>query len=404
MKKFLIAVLTAATALTSFDRDALTTENNALTFDLTANYPSDKEAFKCGWETGDVILVFLSGVAAPGYLKMEYDGNSWKTREMNGNDEGATGLQNGDGGTMRAIYLPFTGKDVTVSVGDNGSFSLGNSGHSYYLTATKDYSVSDNILSGTFDMAITDGYKIFFVQEAGVRDGEYVLGSDAVIPTGLESVAADGTINETSDRKAGDDMPGYACKGGCVFSGRLTGDYPYGGYYFAKTKVSDGSRADWFILGKDLPGNPLVIFPPAGQWQKVGEGVSVRMVKDGKYRGTWFTCNLGSTKPEDPGVIHSYEEAVAQGITLPSKQRFWDIEDTNTWTWLSVHGQTGMVVRSDTGFLFLPAFAGFYGDYWSSTTDSLGEVSRGMFFNYTGYHRVMYNDRHYACSIRPVKD
>ena len=192
---------------------------------------------------------------------MTYNGSAWTSKEYNGSTQtdGALGLKNGDTGTMRAVFLPF-GSNATVSA-DGTSFVFSTTYYAYYLTATLDYTVANNKVSGAFNMEIPDGYVQFFIEDVNATDGAYTLGTDAVIPVGVASIAADGTISETADKEAKDDLPGYAYGNGTakgyLFSGKIDTDYSYGSnYYFAKTKVeadpANNTRADYFVSGKTL--------------------------------------------------------------------------------------------------------------------------------------------------------
>ena len=56
-------------------------------------------------------------------------------------------------------------------------------------------------------------------------------------------------------------MPGFACQGGYLFSGKLA-EWSYGSYYyFAKTKTADNSRADYFVSGKALSSHTTMNLP-----------------------------------------------------------------------------------------------------------------------------------------------
>ncbi|MBR0223053.1 MAG: hypothetical protein IJL93_02145, partial [Bacteroidales bacterium] len=259
MKKYLILMLAAAAALVSCGKETLaleTVQATPITFNLSANHPDATKAVKSGWESGDAIFVFFTGAATPKHLKMTYDGTAWTSAEYDGATQtaGALGLKNGDTGTMRAVFLPF-GSDAVVSASGT-SFVFGKTYYTYYLTATLPYTVTDNAVSGAFNMVIPEGYVQFFVEDAEAVDEACLLGTDAVIPVGVASIAADGTITETDDKTNVDDMPGYTYSGGYLFSGKLnTGYRSYrlngteaveaNAYYFAKKKVADNTRADY---------------------------------------------------------------------------------------------------------------------------------------------------------------
>ena len=344
-----------------------------IVFDLQANHPdSQTKAVKTDWEAGDAIFVFFSNVSAPKFLKMSYNGSVWTTSEYNGNTAapGALGLSNGDTGTMRAVFLPF-GSDAMVSAsGDN--FVFNKTYYAYYLTATLDYTVAGNRVSGAFDMAVPDNYVQFFVEDAAAADEDYSLGCDAVIPVGVASISADGTVNETTDKTAAHDMPGYAYSGGYLFSGKINASYSNGGYYFAKTKASDNSRADYFVTGKTLASHSSVKLPANGdiKWQAVGSDKLVQLTDDDYNSGLWWhTCNYGQSVPEARGDLYTFNNANSLGVLLPTKEQFESINNSSncSYTWITIHGKQGAVIKAERGFLFLPAHDNTNGSFWSST-------------------------------------
>ncbi|MCR5549192.1 MAG: hypothetical protein K6F25_10640, partial [Bacteroidales bacterium] len=214
----------------------------------------------------------------------------------------------------------------------------------------------------------------FFVEEAAAVDETCSLGCDAVIPVGVASIAADGTITETGDKTAADDMPGYAYSGGYLFSGKLT-TWSYGGHYFAKTK-SDNTRADYFVTGKTLSSHDAVALPASGnsKWVAVGSGNSVSLKKaDNSSLGTWKTCNYGASVPEGIGTYVKYNVARNQGA--PNSDQIQALVSNCTWTWLTIHGQQGIVGKASVGFLFLPRD---YKGYYYSSTEASGNFVWGI--------------------------
>lgn len=270
---------------------------------------------------------------------------------------------------MRAVFLPF-GSDAAVSA--NGtSFTFSTTYYAYYLTATLDYTVANNAVSGAFNMMIPDKYVQFYIEDANAADGAYTMGSDAIQPVGVASIAANGNITETS-QTAGTDMVGYAYQGGHLFSGKLA-SWSYGSnYYFAKTKIADNTRADLFVSGKALASHSAVKLPAndSERWITVGENSTVNMGS----AGIWYTCNYGSTVPEDLGTLCEFNTAIAlTDITLPTKAQADILLKRNgnyTWIALKVHGIEGYVLKdkTGTGFLFFPYVIGKAGYYWTSTT------------------------------------
>ena len=325
-----------------------------------------------------MIFVFFSGAAAPNHLKMTYNGSSWTSEEYDGSEHipGALGLENGNTGTMRAVFLPF-GSDATVSASGT-SFTFSTTYYAYYLTATLDYTVTNNTVSGAFDMTIPSGYVQFFVEDENATDGAYTLGTDPVKPVGIASIAANGNITEAS-LSAGTDMVGYAYQGGYLFSGKFT-SWSYGkNYYFYKTKASDGSRADLFVQPANALASHSAVKLPANnsdRWIPVGANATVNMGS----AGTWYTCNYGSSVPEELGTLCEYDTAIElPNITLPTRTQSETLTKRNgnyTWITLKVHGTEGYVLKakSGTGFLFLPYVIGKAGYYWTSTTLSSSQA------------------------------
>ena len=448
MKKYWILLFATVAALVSCGRYipdpldvSISVGSGAFSFNLDATYPTISEARKQGWEEGDAVFVFFSGVAAPKHLKMTYSNSVWTIAEYDGATQspGALGLKNGDKGTMRAVFLPF-GSNATVSAID-GSFTFSTTYYAYYLTATLDYTVAENKVSGTFSMTIPDGYVQFFIEDGGATDGGYILGTDSVIPVGVASIAADGSVVETSDKVAGNDMVGYAYGSGdtkgYLFSGKLNGNYhsyrldgeetvEANAYYFAKTKVADGSRADYFAQPANalashsavkLPANGDVYVvqnekPNKGKWVSVGSGITVPLyhvdvssifvgytieVVTATPLGNWYTCNYNCTAPEKLGKLYSFD--VANGYTtLPTQEQFERLITYCSWTWLTVHGQQGIVV-ADRGFLFLPAQLATRGLYWSSTEYDY-DCGYDLYFHNNGYHYMDLSPRSNEYAVR----
>ena len=417
MKKLFILFSAAAAALMSCTKETLTPEveqetitpTTPITFNLTANQSDGTRAVITGWREGDAIFVFFNNVAAPKFLKMSFDGSAWSSAEYDGDTPtpGALGLSNGATGSMRAVYLPF-GSKATVSA--NGtSFVFNKTYYTYYMTGVLTYTVQDNQISGDFNMVIPDDYVQFSVVQGIGNDEFYSLGCDAVIPVGIASIAADGTVVETSDKTFADDMPGYGYQSedfqeyinydygiyvykgfrGNIYSGKLNPDYGYGNnYYFSLSTPS--SRQDYFVTGHTLASHSAIRLPDRGtvyrtynssttpsnkdgKWVPVGSNESVLL---GRYDGNnfvsygkWATCNLNGSRPEDPGNAVSYYNAG----NLPSKDQFETLMSC-TWEAVSIHGTKGVVAQASYGFIFLPVANGSTAiDYWTSTPGPFGQ-------------------------------
>ena len=411
MKKSIIMLMMAVAVLVSCGQENLLPENEIIqqapiTFNLTANHPDATKAVKTGWEVGDAIFVFFNNVSAPTFLKMSYDGSAWTSAEYNGDTAtpGALGLENGNTGTMRAVFLPF-GSDATVSASGT-NFVFNKTYYAYYLTATLDYTVAGNRVSGAFDMAVPDNYVQFFVEDAAAADEAYTLGCDAVIPVGVASISADGTVNETTNKTAAHDMPGYAYSRGYLFSGKLT-SWSYGSnYYFAKMKADGTSRHDYFVTGKTLASHSSVKLPANGdsKWQAVGSDKLVQLTYEGSDSNLWWhTCNYGQSVPEACGSFYTFNNANSLGVSLPTKEQFESINNSSncSYTSMKIHGQQGAVVEAERGFLFLPAHDNTNGSYWSSTRDDDNNYAWSFYFSGSVHttSRVVHNN---SFPVRPV--
>ena len=429
MKKYLI--LFALAVSVSCGKEIIESENGAvevtpISFNLSASHPDMTKAVKSGWEAGDAIFVFFDNVDAPKHLKMSYNGSEWSSTEYNGATAtpGALGLKNGDTGNMRAVFLPF-GSNATVSA-SGADFIFSKTYYAYYMTATLFFTVVENELYGEFKMEIPDGYVQFFVEDADAVDETYCLGTDAVIPVGVASISANGTITETSDKTYVDDMPGYVYDNGTnpkgyIFTGKLNGSYAYSGsYYFSKTKSDETVRHDYFVTGKTIAGHDAIRLPAAsdvyalkygtpnnGKWVPVGSGITVTIgnlygegVSSTFARlGEWDTCNYNCTKPEQLGELYTFGGTTA---TVPTKDQLEMIANRNncSWTWLTVHGQPGAVVHPNRGFLFLPAQDATYGYYWSSTKN--GEIYAWILGFTNSASSVQHTGIIYKYAVRPI--
>ena len=409
MKKTIAMMMVAALALLGCTKEPAPVQEDgavqAMKFNLTVTPPGGTEtkAVKTTWEDGDVVFVFFSGAAAPKYLEMKYDaGNkSWVQTPKDGTSEASFALD-GDSGTMTAVYLPF-GSGAGV-VADGTSFKFDKTYYSYYFVAEKAaYEVADGVVTGELAMVFPEGYVQFYMGEnddaVTPADEAYKLGIDAVIPVGVASIGADGTVTETSDKKAKDDLPGYVYEGGYVFSGKLVSDYQekYGNnYYFARIRPADSSRWDYFVSGKTLASHGAVVLPnsTSAVWQLVGQAYRLVYSDDEGWIVRWWPdCNYGCTRPEEIR-LYSYSDfrnlPIPVGARVPTSNDFNFLKKYCTWTWIPIHGVEGAAIRpvSDTegtGYsIFLPGYtrtkeiseyddpiaAGtwtWYNSYWGTT-------------------------------------
>lgn len=471
MKKLIIFAVAATFAMVSCNKEKVepNQEPIQITFNLTANHPDEADATKAvktAWEDNDVIFVFFSGATAPMYLEMKRVSGSWTFTSKNG-----LVLKNGSTGTMRAVYLPF-GSDVDVAASST-SYTFSRTDYTYYLTATLEYTVVDGVVSGTFNMSwpdgfvqfsmpITDGTNTFFRE----GDGQYTLSDSHITPTGIASIAADGTITETSDKSAGNPMVGYYYGTGnarCIlFSGVLAGgvrgaetDY---NFTFVNNMGTGYTYDDvtYYLSGKknlytDATNNRALLFPviSSPRWTVEEPGyVTVGGVK-------WAKWNVGATTETGYGDYFSwgaiypqycyssgdYHESLgennideAHDVAYQKLGKNWHMPtnvqlealsskiSSSTWrkNYLGT-GVNGHLIAPDKGYesdgsLFLPA-AGYwddmlqsvggdydYGNCWSSTyLDPYYGSDRAWFLSFFIYAAYVYdNGRNTGCSVRPV--
>ena len=101
---------------------------------------------------------------------------------------------------------------------------------------------------------------------------------------------------------------------------------------------------------------------------------------------------------------------------MPTLQELNDLFSKCDWTWDSMNGVNGYLVRGRGSYasnsIFLPCAgygcwdwlynAGSYGDYWSSVPDSDDYSAWGRYFC-SSYRGTYYYDRYYGLSVRPLQ-
>lgn len=379
MKKNLI-LLCAVSALFACEKMGTEVETPAeagipvsdLVFDLSVEYTAETKATKQGWENGDAVFVFFQTISDY-YLKMTYDGTKWNTVLASPGGSLPSTI-NTQGKTVTAVYRPFGSSDLPYYTPGGWRFATQ---YTYYMACEK---VSHTLtkegnkwmMTAELNMVNPDDFVQFWIEDAHAENELYYLSTDAVIPVAIAQIAPDGSVQETTHRRAGEAMMGYPYGGGYLFSGKLNKSYGGTGYYFIKDNWYDNERRDYLVTGKKLVSHSAVILPANGssKWLQVGPTKYVEL-KKGKFSlGTWCTCNYGASLPEQVGTRLSFDGAVAQHAA--SESQFRDIMSNCSWAWTTVKGQAGMGIKADTGFLFLPVEDGWFEEYWSS--DSLDDV------------------------------
>ena len=288
MKKYFMTVC-AAVALLSCAKEIntpITTEGPAnleeqeiqpLVFDFQINHASMDDtatkAVKSGWEAGDVVYVFFSGIAAPKHVELTYDGTAWTSKQITtGKTEGSIGLTTD--GTMTAVYLPF-GNDSVVET-KSGRFGFDQTIYSYYLSCVNaPYTISGDVVSGTLDMNVPDGFVQFFYTDSEATDEGALLREAHITPKAVTGVNTDGTLVIES-KDSGAQMPGYVygtgVAKGYLFSGELADaargvstDYHFNMVVGATSKVLEGTKT----LHSGTVGNyahRAIKFPALSSW------------------------------------------------------------------------------------------------------------------------------------------
>lgn len=386
MKKHLILTLAAAAALVSCQKEAMvpvdgTDEVTTVRFDLSVKQADETRAVKTGWEAGDVVYVFFTGVEAPKHLKVTFDGTDWTAAEYDGATErpGALGLKEGDTGYMSAVYLPF-GNDLTITA-DGSKFKFDETQYSFYQEDYRRYTVENGVVSGTFQMSMLSVFVHFFIEDPDAVTGGCSLSCNGVSSIGVGGADEEGFLFAAGDTGWGGEMRGYAYQGGYVFSGRVPDAYDFRekDYYFSLTKA-DGTRYDFLALGKSLPGRSAVKLPSLDNWLPVGTEKWVRL---GDYE--WATCNEGAAKPEEYGDYLTWQSS------NPGKPEYVQMHNLTTQNalWMTVRGVNGYVLYSDAShFIFLPA-AGYKEDDPEFIMGDLITVSAGT------EGRYLMSDSHY---------
>ena len=168
-------------------------------------------------------------------------------------------------------------------------------------------------------------------------------------------------------------------------------------------KIGATQIADWFEENSE------------DHFVEPNEKVEDDYVDLGLPSGTlWASCNVGAKKPEEYGGYFTHDEAMNQGVTLPTRTQIIELRDECTNVWTTQGGVEGRLFTGPNGnTLFLPAAGDYYEDrlifednygyYWSSSPDIKGAYL--LYFNAdcVGHDRSDLYYRHRR-SVRAVKN
>ena len=125
----------------------------------------------------------------------------------------------------------------------------------------------------------------------------------------------------------------------------------------------------------------------------------------------WITADSVLVPEHDAAHVHW-----GGAWRMPTYQELYDLNSKCDWTWTTVNGIKGYVVKGKgvyaSASIFIPCAgdglgtslggAGSNGVYWSSVPDSGSNLARYLYF-YSSYHGTYYGSRDYGRSVRPVQ-
>ena len=126
----------------------------------------------------------------------------------------------------------------------------------------------------------------------------------------------------------------------------------------------------------------------------------------------WITADSVLVPAHDAAHVHW-----GGAWRMPTKQELSDLDSKCDWTWTTVNGVEGYVVKGKGTYasasIFLPCAgfglgsslhnAGSYGYYWSSVPCSGSDYSAWDLYFDSGYHGTRYSGRYDGQSVRPVQ-
>lgn len=375
MKKVLLILVTALLALSSCQRETpvekvRTYALSSLRFDMAIDRVETK-GIKSGWENGDKVFVFFSGVTGA-YVTMSFDGTAWTSSPSNG----AVSLN--ETGKLTAIYLPYVG-NVEPAYSEGWHFPAVS--ESYFFKAEKvDYSIRDvgnqvATLGATLAMTkANDASSQFFVPKTPEQNETMKLACSVATPTGLAGIASDGTVSSSAGTQ-GAWMTGYPAtvdgEQGFYFYGMIA-ETPGPDTYFALRDNNDTYYKHYYKGNTTLTGRRSYQLPAFENWPVVGEHAPASV---GGY--LWYSLNDGTSSPLETGTSSGIKPQSAGQKLIPSKSAWESLLDPEKATRVSVtlDGVPGILVVDKllpTQYFFLRE-----GDYWCSADGFFFRVASG---------------------------
>jgi len=191
-----------------------------------------------------------------------------------------------------------------------------------------------------------------------------------------------------------------------------------GGPYWADRNVGAERPEDygyhfWWgdTVGYKRVGNAWVASDGSSQNFSFGNAPTFRKDDATLKREGWIT---------DDGVLAPEHDAARThwggSWRMPTGQELEDLRNKCDWSWMTMNGVNGYVVRGKGAYasysIFLPCVgrgygtslndAGWYGDYWSSVPYSDNYHAGGLGFG-SSRHYASYSSRYFGRSVRPVQ-
>lgn len=374
MKKGLLILVTALLALSSCRKETPAEEGvrtyalSSLRFELTIDR-LDTKGIKSGWESGDKVFVFFSGVTGA-YVTMSFDGSNWSSTPSNGQ---VSLTQTGE---LTAIYLPYVG-NVKPVYSDAWHFSVVS--ESYFLQAEKvEYYIQDMedqvaTLGATLAMTkANDASAQFYVPKTPGYNETMRLSCNVVTPTGLAGIASDGTIT-SSGGSQGDWLTGYPAtvdgEQGFYFYGMIA-DTPGSDNYFVLKDDSGSYYKHYYKGSTSLAARKSYQLPAFDAWPGVSAQVNVAGYQ-------WYSLNDGASSLLEAGTPSAAQPSADGQNLIPSKTAWEGLMDSQKATLfsLTIGGVPGVLVADkllSSQYFFLRE-----GDYWSSASGFFFRVAPG---------------------------
>ena len=352
-----------------------------VTFDFTLNYPDDADPGKTGWTAGDRVFVFFDQTNTF-CLSLLYDGTAWRSSVLS--PFGLDGMSTRSRYAM-ALYRPLITKEsLTV---DDMAWCTPEYDYGYYLASDPVPCAWDRLsggkmkLSATMDMQCPKNPCVQFFIKDDTDGARYTLRAECFEDTRLHVIYHDElVVNERGFRGA--EMIGFPCEyggeRGYLFCGLFTRNLD--GAYMILTDKSSGKRWDYFFPDNSIFNSREVVHLPApgegSGWQAMDPDKPVAMRVGTKDLGTWYLCNYGAVTPDGEGKLVSYSEAAANDA--PTREEIEMLFNGCKRTLSKVGESEGVVLQSDSGFLFFPTNAA----YWTSSLATSPGLSWFYYFYY----------------------